>query len=692
MRNLSLHTRKSHKVYSYKEENYSFLDNILNLDMYEREININSELILFDIDKKEIIQEFDSLESFCLDKYTPETITIKGLHPSSFSKLEIPSTINSLNIDGGDYMSEIMKKTDVFSKIWDTYLNIVQKAKFSTTLGERLKNESEMRNLLKDIEILNLDSPIYTLLNRIIDSNITELSIRWVYLSKREFDLLHNFKNIETLDLTYNYNDDFSESKLPTSLKELIIYGTTIESLSEINWEGLKLEILHLEGNTIKDLSKLTELPNTIEDLVLNMNHIKGFSIADLPENLENLYLNFNQIDNTFFEGINSNVVNSNITYLEISNNQLKINNWLLYRITETFPMLDYIDLTGNEICGIPEELLINSDQSSSITKIKYWMELQEYQCTNCSYLELKDTFNYYGKTNTIILNWRHKLLPSKIILSDIQDQFKQYIGEMPKFKMFREGLYCDIEHDKISLIVREDIGDTGLPKNIILELYAADRKVYNTYFYKYFSEIKRLVELNTHHNILPVNSFSSGCEVYKNFFNFVYHIDKKIKGCSIILVSESVPELLINIDKISDKPQYKKINSVAFVIKAGHFVFPFILDENNFLCNYYSKYKNEYFKIKIKELEEKVYLDILKNEYLGNFCFVEGSLIATLNKNQNNPVFYNPEYFIEKEGKLICIDSKIVLNIDRLTFPENENKRLIIEVDNNMIFVKKYN
>ena len=67
--------------------------------------------------------------------------------------------------------------------------------------------------------------------------------------------------------------------------------------------------------------------------------------------------------------------------------------------------------------------------------------------------------FNYYGKTNTIILNWRHKLLPSKIILSDIQDQFKQYIGEMPKFKMFREGLYCDIEHDKISLIVREDIG-----------------------------------------------------------------------------------------------------------------------------------------------------------------------------------------------------------------------------------------
>ena len=84
--------------------------------------------------------------------------------------------------------------------------------------------------------------------------------------------------------------------------------------------------------------------------------------------------------------------------------------------------------------------------------------------------------------------------------------------------------------------------------------------------------------------------------------------------------------------------------------------------------------------KADYKELEEKVYLDILKNEYLGNFCFVVGSLIATLNKNQNNPVFYNPEYFIEKEGKLICIDSKIVLNIDRLTFPENENKRLCIK------------
>ncbi len=690
--NLSLHARKSHKVYLYKEvEDNSFLDSILKLDMYECQININSDLILFDIDKKEIIQEFNSLESFCFDKYSPEIFTIKGLHPNFFLELKIPCSINSLNIDGGDYMSEIMKKTDVFSKIWDNYLNLAQKARFTTTLEERLKNESEMRNLIKNIETLKLDSPIYTLLGRIIDSNITELSIRWVYLSKREINLLNNFKKIQTLELRYNYNDDFSELKFPNSLKDLIIYGTTIESLSEINFEGLKLEILCLEANTIKDLSNLKMLPNTIEVLALDTNHIKGFSIADLPENLKKLYLNFNQIDNSFFEGINSNVVNSNITDLEISNNQLKINNWLLYRITETFPMLDYIDLTGNEICGIPEELLINSEESSSIAQIKYWMTLQEYQCNTCSYLELKDTFNYYGKTNTIILNWRHKLLPSKIILSDIQDQFKQYLGEMPKFKMFREGLYCDIEHDKISLIIREDIGDTGLPKNITLELYAADRKVYNTYFYKYFSEIKRLVELNTHHNILPVNSFSTGCEVYKNFFNFVYHIDKKIKGESIILANESVPKFLINIDKISEKPQYKKIDSVAFVIKVGHFVFPFILDENNYLCNYHSKYKNEYFKIKIKEPEEKVYCDILKNEYLGIFCFVESFLFATLNKNQKNSVFYNPEYFMELNGKLICIDSKIVLNIEKLAFPENENKRLILEVENNVIFVKKY-
>lgn len=689
MKNLSLHSKRSHKIYLEPEQELSFLESLLDTEMYEYDISSYSELILFDIDKKEIVKQSENLENLRFDEFSPETIAIKDLHPSILFELELPDYIDSLSIDGGQYLFEMLKTSDSLLKIWESYISLCQQAKFSADLEERLKIESQIRGLLKNIETFDLGSSIYKFLKKFSDLKIRDLALRWVYLSQKEINLLSNLKYIEILELGYNYNDSFLQLRLPFSLKQLTIFGTTIECLSQINWEGLKLESLNLEINTINDLSRLKDLPNTLEDLSFGTNHIKSFLIEDLPENLENLTLNYNQIDNKFFEGRNSTAVNSKIKYLDISFNRLIVNNWLLHRILETFPELEDLDLTGNEISDIPEELLINNEESSSIAKIRYWLELYDYQSVNVLYSELRESFNYYNKKNAIILIWKHEMFPSKLILSDIQQDFEKYLGKMLKFKAFKEGLYCDIEHDNISVTIREDQESSN---SIILELYAADKKVFSSYFYKYFAKIKNLVELNTHHQILPLASFSSGCGVYEDFFRYIYRIDGKIRKNLILSSNDKGIKLLINIDKNSKKAQYLSISSVAFILKVGNYFFPFILDEKNFLRNYFSKYDNEYFKINIKQLEKKMYTESLKNKYLGDSCLVEGVFTAALNESQSNRVYYNPKYFIEKEGEILSIDPKINLDVKNIASPVNLGRELKISIEGKIISLKKWN
>lgn len=688
MKNLSLHSKKSHKLYLDVEKELPFLESILDMEMYEHDISSNSELILFDMDQKEIIKQSENLEDLCFDEFSPETITVKDLHPDMLSELEIPDSIDSLSIDGGQYLSEILKKSDSLLKIWESYISLVQQAKFTADLQERLKNESKIRSLLKNVEELDFESPIFGFLTKISDLKIRGLALRWIYLSQKDVGLLSNLNNIEILEFRYNYNDSFLGSKLPANLKELIIFGTTIECLSQINWEGLRLKTLDLESNTIKDLSKLKDLPDSLEDLVLDRNCIKSFSIKDLPENLEMLSLKNNQIDNTFFEGANSSTVNSKIKYLDISGNELTVNNWLLHRILETFPALEYLDLAGNKISDIPEELLINSEESSCIANIEYWLGLFDYKSVDILYSELQSSFNCYDKKNSLIIRWQHDLLPSKLILSDVQQDFEKYLGRMPKFKAFKEGLYCDIEHNNLSVIIRED---QEFPNSIIMELYASDKKDFSIYFYKYFAKIKSLVELNTHHCILPFASFSSGCGVYEDFFKYIYRIDGKIKRNLIVSSNEKGAELLVDIDKDSKKTQYVSISSVAFILKAGNNFYPFILDENDFLYNY-SSYSNECFKIYLKDTEKKMYSESLTNKYLGDFRLAEGSLQAVWNVGQNNTVYYNPKYFVEKEGKkLIATDPKINLDKKKLADLVNSGRKLEISINNNAISLEKW-
>ncbi|WP_281239959.1 hypothetical protein [Flavobacterium praedii] len=688
MKNLSLHNIKWHKAYLVQQdEEISLVESALDLEMHEYSIENKDEIILFDLDNKVIIEKFEKIESVRLDNHLPISLSFKGFDPNVNSKFTIPKSVENLYIDGGDYMSKMMSKSDESLKIWNDFVYNTQTWKFITTLEERFKIEADQRSCIKNIKSLNLNSPIQHLLAEIAELNISELSLRWIYISETEFDLIHKFKNVQSLDLAYIYNDELSRVKFPPNLTFLRIYGLTIESLTDINVEDLKLESLDLEGNTIIDLSTISKLPNTLEDLNLKMNHIKEFTIADLPENLEYLFLDDNLIGNTLFEGINKDVTNTTIKYLSLSNNVLKVNNWLLQRITETFPMLEYIELSGNEICDIPEELLLNDEENSSIDKINYWMELQDYQHPKL-YSELKDSFNYYDKTNSIILKWKHKLLPSKIILSDIQAQFNNYLGEMKTFDLFREGLYCDIDHDKISLVIREE---TEPENSIILELYAANREAFNTYYYKYCSEINRLVKLNTHHHILPVASFAEKCEIYEKFFKFVFHIEKQIKNNFILQPNQGEDLLLVN-NKNDRNDLYKELKDVAFIIVTGKSAYSYVIDDKFVISNVDFKCaKFKYFyNLTLRTSEEKQdYVNSITNKYLGYNSFEEAIVFAGGDITQKITVYFNPNYFYEKSNNIFCKNKKIEINEQLLVAPESGSNLLNVTFKEGSLFLK---
>lgn len=691
-KNLSLHNSKSHKIYLVEEdqdqdEEFSLVENALDIEMHEYPIENKDELFLFDLDKNEIVEIFKTFENVNLCKYKPEKLTIKDFYLNIHSKLKIPKSVEKLYIDGGDYLSVIMSKNKDSLKLWDKILYCTQTWKFISTLGERLKIESDLRTYMKEIERQNFNSPIYSLLNEIASSKVSELAIRWVYLSAKEFDLIHKFKHIYYLDLSYIYNDNLSKVELPPTLTSLKIYGSTIESLSEINLTGLKLETLDLEGNTIKDLSSISKLPNTVEDLNLKMNHIKEFSIADLPEKLKYFTLDQNQIDNTLFESINKGVINTTITCLSIANNLLKVNNWLLQRITETFPMLEYIDLTGNETSGVPKELLINSKESSSMAKINFWLETEDYKHQG-NYLLLKDSFNNYGGDKNIKIKWRHDSLPTKLIMSDIQQQFTTYLGKMPKFSLFEEGLYCDIVHDEFSLLI---IGETEKENSITMELYAGNRKIFNTYYYKYFSEIDRLVKLNTHHYILPIEGFTDKSMMNENFFKFVFHIDKKIRSNDILKSNKGEPILLVN-NNNDREDLYKEIARIAFIIITGKSACCYVIDDKYLISNIdlkYAKYKYLY-NLTLRTSEEKQdYVNSITNKYLGNNCFEEAVIFAGQDVSQKITIYYNPNYFYENSNNVFCKTTKIAMNEQLIVAPEIGYNLLNVSINESKIFLK---
>lgn len=678
--NLSLHKKTHHKAYLLEDDGYfREVDRLIEINKHAYPTENKDGLILFDMVTKEIIEEFDHIEKVNLEKYSPENLILSSFYWRVNKTIKIPESVDVLTLDGGDYMQELMSKTEKSSQVWDELIYEAQLNHFNTTIEDRIEREKICRIYNTTcIKNLKLDSPVSMLLSQISELKLTVLGIFHIYLSEGDLNLLSEFKQLEQLELSYIYND--SILKLPPNLKIFTIYGSFIENLCDINLKGLPLEQLSLAGNSIRNIDGITKIKN-LTTLVLDDNLLQYVDLTKLPKNIEVLSLDRNILKNDFFEGKNSNVKNKKITNLALSNNNLIINPWLLYRITETFPMLEYLDISGNDTDGVPNYILVNDAEYSSMASIRFWLETQDYKHTG-SYLDMKVDFNYYDSSNAIIIKWQHDSLPTKLILSDIQFRFTSFFELMPKFKLYREGIYCDIVHDCISLVIREEAN------NIYLEFYASNGRILNDYFYKYFVEINSLIKQNTHHPILPMASFSENCGIYEKFFKFAFNIDKKILDNLILLPNGGELMVLIRTQKkgllVENKNNpgnhYKNMQHIAFIIITAREAFPYILDKNNSISNIEENTAGlrsiKALELSLKEgVDKKNYVDTLTNPYLGNDRMEQAVVFVKDDSRYKMNIAFNPRYFYVDSNKLFRKSSEIEISKEYVVKPIIDEK-----------------
>ena len=694
---LSLHKSKFHNAFLVDQEpGVSLVESALDLNLHLFEVENKDELILFDLDKDKIVEKFPSIDKVNIRDYSPETLIFKGIYSDEANLVSIPKSVKQFHFEGGDYMPNLLSRTKETSVFWDKLFYLFQTGLFNQTLKKRLEFESEIRSIYQiELKSLPLESPITNLLSQIIHSNIIELTLGWAYLSDSDMRRFVDFKKLESLSLIYTFNDNILN--LPPNLLALKIYGSTIESLSQINFTSLHLKSLDLEGNTIKNLSGISKLPNSIEDLDLSNNHISYFELDTLPEKLEIISLGNNRIGNAFFEGANLKTIKKNITELYLSNNDFIVNSWLLNRILETFPNLEYLELSGNKTDGVPEEFLTNDENDSCLDKIKFYLKPQ-INSVPSYYEEIKNTINRYDNVHSISLKWQHDSLPEKVIISDVQYQFKRYLGAMPKFIIFNDGIYCDIEHDEVSVVIRTD---NETKKSIVLKLYASNPSNFKSYYYAYFHKIFQLIQLNTHHSILPIGSFSDQCGIYQKFYWQIYQYDTMHKRNAILRINKEESYLLVKSVKKgylnSIGEFYKNIKEVAFVVITNKNALIYTINsdlcignvERNISPNS-KKNKREPYNLSIRSSEEKTnYINAITNPYLGENRLCKGEIFANNEVSQKITIYYNPVYFSTSQDNIKCHYQQTKMDLNTICEPIIAGKKLIITIENNKVRAK---
>ncbi len=694
---LSLHKSKFHNAFLVDQEpGTSLVESALDLNLHLFEVENKDELILFDLDKDKIVEKFPSIDKVNIRDYSPETLIFKGIYSDEANLVSIPKSVKQFHFEGGDYMPNLLSRTKETSVFWDKLFYLFQTGLFNQTLKKRLEFESEIRSIYQiELKSLPLESPITNLLSQIIHSNIIELTLGWAYLSDSDMRRFVDFKKLESLSLIYTFNDNILN--LPPNLLALKIYGSTIESLSQINFTSLHLKSLDLEGNTIKNLSGISKLPNSIEYLNLSNNHISYFELDTLPEKLEIISLGNNRIGNAFFEGANLKTIKKNITELYLSNNDFIVNSWLLNRILETFPNLEYLELSGNKTDGVPEEFLTNDENDSCLDKIKFYLKPQ-INSVPSYYEEIKNTINRYDNVHSIGLKWQHDSLPEKVIISDVQYQFKRYLGAMPKFIIFNDGIYCDIEHDEVSVVIRTD---NETKKSIVLKLYASNPSNFKSYYYAYFHKIFQLIQLNTHHSILPIGSFSDQCGIYQKFYWQIYQYDTMHKRNAILRINKEESYLLVKSVKKgylnSIGEFYKNIKEVAFVVITNKNALIYTINsdlcignvERNISPNS-KKNKREPYNLSIRSSEEKTnYINAITNPYLGENRLCKGEIFANNEVSQKITIYYNPVYFSTSQDNIKCHYQQTKMDLNTICEPIIAGKKLIITIENNKVRAK---
>jgi hypothetical protein len=235
--------------------------------------------------------------------------------------------------------------------------------------------------------------------------------------------------------------------------------------------------------------------------------------------------------------------------------------------------------------------------------------------------------------------------------------------------------------------------------KRIEFNLFASNSITFEKYFYKYFIEINRIINLNIHHYILPSANFPESCNEFKLFYEKVFKLNEVLNEIPVFILDEGIPQILVRKVKKSElknlanssndsillkKRNYKDIRKVAFVITTDRNIYPYTIDDDFLISNNEcgnEAYLNEYYVVPVDSSRKNSYVDSLRNIYLGSNCFQEGILYTGINKNGKITIYINPTHFKVVNEDIICIESKTRINHQNLGQFSKDNKTFRLEI-----------
>ena len=687
-KHISIHKAEYHKAFHVnQEDNEEFIDDILSVEKFVYPVKDKNSIYQFDVKNEKLISDNCDLKSFKINAST-ETISYTGIPLEKAAKIAIPKKTKRISFEGGNLMALEMAKTHEGDAIWKKVINLINLYKFNITTDERILLEEELRSIYnKEIPLYITDTGLSNFFEKIESSKITELTVGWVHFTEFDFKILSKLKQLQGLRLMYFYNDRIKW--LPINLSHLSIYGTTIQSLSEINLNLPNLVELDLSGNTLENLDSLSVLPENLDDLDLSRNLIRGFKISDLPENLEYLNLSNNLIENDCFD---QGTVHKNLHYLLLSNNNLNISTSVLHRILEIFPNLEYLELLDNKTDGVPFQFLGDIENKNCLARVQYLLEGIEFKHQEGEII----ISNEKNLSQFIKVFWTDSSLPVNVILSDIQYSFAKHLKEIPSFVQFQNGFYCFIEHDncEIYLKINEEL------KEVVFQVQSDTAETVATYFHKYLHEINSLITLNSHKNILPSIEVSKSCKFLKAFYCKAFKIDYRVKSDIVLKPSISNIELLIN-NRTIETPEsseegkfartdYEDINNVVFILISGKSAYPFVV-KNNMLTNSSTINKNFYYYLILRTSNDKEnYIKGLTNRYLNDSGLAETELFIDNDLKKKVSCFINRKYLYSNNGVLSVINPVLKLDNNNLLNVKMDNgKWCEFKSENNFIEMK---
>jgi len=684
-KHISIHKAEFHKIFHVSSEaNEDLLDTIFAVDKFIYPIKDKNNIYLFDVENEKLISENLELKGFKIDS-NAEIISFAGISPEDASIITFPKRTKEIIFEGGDFMSVEMAKSPEADAVWKRILNLMNLYKFNETTEERILSEEEIRNIYnREVPIHINNTGLNKFFERIESSKVENLTLAWVHITEDDFKILSKLKQLKTLNVRYCYNDNVEW--LPKNLTDLSIYGTTIQSMSEINLDLPNLVNLALGGNALNNLDTLTGLPEKLEDLDLSLNLIRSFAVDELPRNLEYLNLSNNLIENDFFD---QTTVHQNLKYLILSGNQLIISTSVLHRILQIFPNLEYLELLDNKTDGVPHEFLGDTENKNCIAKVEFFLEGIEFK-------HKKGEINITCEkrlAESVEVVWTENSLPTNVVLSDIQYVFSRHLKSIPTFVQFQNGFYCLIEHDNCELFFR-----TNENNNEIFWLIRSDTaENVALYFHKYFQEFNSLVSLNSHKNIIPSIKTSPGCNFLEGFYSKVFKTDYEIKKSKILKISNGEIGLIVNNFSFNTDSKgkalglkYENIKNIAFILLSGKNAYPFII-KDSIVTNSQNHSNRYHFLITLREASDKANLvKAITSKYLNDSSLVETEVLIDGNNNKTLRCFINPNYFFVKNGNLCSINPALNLDSEYLVDIEKDKKTMCeFNVENNFLRLK---